>query len=356
MNRVQIDQALPGRLLAVAGEMLKESAAPGAAIAVWLDGVPILETGVGYADAGHSRPLPVSARFYLYSLTKTFIAAALLQQAARGALALDRPIQDYLPGLALPRPVTVRQLLNHSAALADYGGLAAYQEAVRSHPEVPWPEARFLALAASTEPAPPRWRYSNPGFLILKLLLQRISGASLQDALAAQLFMPIQLRDTFVAESLADAATLTPGYSRFFHPQEEPEDVTGRYHPGWVSHGVVISTARDTAHLFQALFAGDLLPPELRAAMAEPLVLPFTHPLFRQPAYGLGAMIDAASPYGLVIGHAGGGPGYATGALCFPQVAGHTITSVALANGDVPDLGLAIAHRLAADIAEALAA
>jgi D-alanyl-D-alanine carboxypeptidase len=354
MNHLDASQALFRTLTAAAEELLKESDATGAAIAVWLDGAPVLETGVGYADAARTRRLRADARFYLYSLTKTLIAAALLQQAARGTLALHRPIRDYLPELALPRPVTVRQILDHSAALPDYGGLAAYHEAVRCRPEVPWPETRFLELAATAEPAPPEWRYSNPGYLILKLLLQKLSGASLKEALAAQLFTPLQLQDTFVAESLADAATLTPGYSAFFDPEGELEDVTGRYHPGWVAHGVVVSTARDVARLFQELFAGDLLPPELRAAMAEPVLLPFAHPLFRQPAYGLGVMIDAASPYGLLLGHAGGGPGYATGALCFPQAAGHSITSVALANRDAPDLGLAIAYRLGVQVAEGL--
>lgn len=356
MNHLTISRTLRRALLAAVEQLLEESETPGAAVAVWLDGAPVLEAGLGHMDTAHTRPLPANARFYLYSVTKSYIAAALLQQAARGALTLDRPIQDYLPGLGLPRPVTVRQILNHSAALPDYGGMAAYHEAVRSHPEAPWPEARFLELAAAAEPAPPAWRYSNPGFLILKLLLQELSGASLQGALAAQLFRPLRLADTFVAASLADAATLTPGYSAFFNGAGELEDVTRCYHPGWVSHGVLVSTAGDVARFFQALFAGDLLPPEQRAAMAEPVVLPFTHPLFRQPAYGLGVMIDAASPDGLVIGHAGGGPGYATGALCFPQVAGHSITSVGLANRDVPDLGLAIAHRLGAEIAGELLA
>lgn len=342
------------RLTASVTKLLDDAGAPGATVSLLLDGKPVLEAGIGFRDLARTIPLSPDARFYLYSVTKTLIAAALLQHVDRGALALDTPIQSYLPDLSLPAPVTVRQLLNHSAALPDYGGLAAYQDAIRANPANPWSPERYLQVAADVEPSPPAWRYSNPGYLILKLLLEELSGTSLRHALHKQLFAPLQLAGTFVAESLDDAAGLTPGYSLFFDGDGALQDVTRHYHPGWVAHGIVVSTAPSLARLFHALFAGDLLPAALREAMAEPVVLPFAHPLFTQPAYGLGLMIDAASPHGLIIGHAGGGPGYATAALCFPDVAGHSIVAAALANRDVPDLGLAIAHHLALATAEGL--
>ncbi|MDT8306184.1 MAG: serine hydrolase domain-containing protein [Anaerolineae bacterium] len=354
MHTVATQPAFRERLTTAVSRLLDSAGAPGAAVSLLLDGRPVLEAGIGYRDAARTIPLRPDAPFYLYSITKTLIAAALLQHVARGTLDLDAPIQTYLPDLPLPAPVTVRQLLNHSAALPDYGGLAAYQDAVREHPGSPWTGERFLQVAATTEERPPPWRYSNVGYLILKLLLEKLSESSLQVALHEQLFAPLQLYDTYVAEDLDTAATLTPGYSLFFDPDGDLQEVTRRYHPGWVAHGVVISTAPSLARLFHALFASDLLPAPLRDAMAEPIMLPFAHPLFKQPAYGLGVMIDAASPHGLLIGHAGGGPGYATAALCFPDVAGHDIVAVALANRDAPDLGLAIAHHLALATAEAL--
>jgi D-alanyl-D-alanine carboxypeptidase len=342
------------RLTAAITDLLTSTGTPGAAVSVLLDGTPLLESGIGFRDTARTSPLAPDAPFYLYSITKTLIAAALLQHVARGALALDAPIQTYLPDLPLTAPATVRQILNHSAALADYGGLSAYHDAVRAHPEQPWTTAQFLDVAATVEPSPPAWRYSNVGYLILKLLLEQLAGASFRQALHDQLFAPLQLAGTFVAESLGDASGLTPGYTLFFDEDGDLQDATSRYHPGWVAHGVVVSTAPSLARLFHTLFAGNLLPDSLRAEMAEPVVLPFAHPIFNQPAYGLGVMIDSASPYGLLIGHAGGGPGYATGALCFPDVAGHSVVAVALANRDAPDLGLAMAHRLAVAVAEAV--
>lgn len=354
MNSSLADFLATRRLLATVAGLLDEAGAPGVAVSLLLDGAPLDEAGLGFRDLARTKPLPADARFYLYSLSKTLIAAALLQHVAAGRLDLDHPIQAYLPNLLLPQTVTVRRLLNHSAALPDYGSLPAYQEAIRSHPGEPWSVVRFLQVGAALEPRPPAWRYSNVGYLILKLLLEQVAGLSLRQALHAQLFAPLQLRHTFVAESLADAATLTPGYSDFFDPGGELQDVTPHYHPGWVAHGVVVSTAPETARLIHAILAGDLLPPALRAAMAEPVVLPFDHPLFRQPAYGLGVMIDAGEPHGPLLGHAGGGPGYATAALCWPSVGGHAIVAVALANRDAPDLGLRIAHRLGMAVVEAV--
>ena len=85
-------------------------------------------------------------------------------------------------------------------------------------------------------------------------------------------------------------------------------------------------------------------------------MVPGDHPLVTRPAYGLGLMIDLGSPYGQVAGHAGGGPGYSTAAFHFPDVAGRRLTSVALANRDHPDLGLAIAFALATAYADRIAA
>jgi hypothetical protein len=73
-----------------------------------------------------------------------------------------------------------------------------------------------------------------------------------------------------------------------------------------------------------------------------------------KPAYGLGLMIDPASPYGTVAGHTGGGPGFATAAYRFPNVNGHTVTIAALVNRDGGDAATGIAFILAAHLATVL--
>jgi D-alanyl-D-alanine carboxypeptidase len=184
-------------------------------------------------------------------------------------------------------------------------------------------------------------------------LIEQTAGLSLRAALQSSLFAPMGLRRTFVVETLEDASVLTPGYSEFFSTDGEPADIHTLYHPGWVSHGVVIATAGELARLFDALFAGVLLPEELLAAMLAPTLVPHPHDWFRQPAYGLGLMLDAQSHYGVSAGHGGGGPGYSAGALHCTDVGGHGVTAVALVNQDASDLGMRIACALVDTLAAA---
>lgn len=336
-------------------QLLADAGAPGAGLALLLDGQPLLVAAAGYRDLERTVAITSAAQFYLYSLTKSLLAAAILQLVAPGRLALDTPVQAYLPQVSLAAPVTVRQLLNHTGGIPDYSDLPSYYEAVKARPAHPWTPGEFLAatLPRGLDFAPGQaWRYSNVGYLLLRQLLERVTGGSLQAALTHHIFAPLGLQQTFVAASLADARSLAPGYSQFFSPDGSLQDIAPLYHPGWVSHGLVISTAPETARMFDALFAGRLLSPQLLAEMLVPILVPDQHPLFRQPAYGLGLMIDTQSKYGVMAGHGGGGPGYSAGALHFTGVNGRRITSVALANRDQPDLGLNLAFTMATLLAD----
>jgi len=119
-----------------------------------------------------------------------------------------------------------------------------------------------------------------------------------------------------------------------------------------VAHGLVAGTAHELARLTEAIVAGDLLPPTMRAALLAPTPLPFAYPRFRQPAYGLGTMLDPALPHGLVAGHAGSGPGYSTAAFHFPRLAGQSITIAALLNRDRDDAAARLVFALAEAFAE----
>ena len=382
--------------------LLKEAATPGAGCALLLDGQPVFVRGVGFKDLERTIPLNTNAQFYIYSLTKSLLAAAVLQRVEQGQIDLDGPVQDYLPGLPLERPVTVRQLLNHTGGIPDYGGLSAYHDAIQEHPAQPWTPAEFLAATLPRGLAfPPGegWGYSNIGYLLVRLVLQRSTGGSLQTALDRAIFRPLGLRQTFAARDLADAGVLAPGYSAFFSPDGSLQDVSRIYHPGWVSHGVVVSTALETGRIFDALFGEKtgtkksgtkksgtkksledpksfratsggredevtrdekyrdektLKDPKSFRVTSEAVRVPSEHPLFREPSYGLGLMLDPGSPYGLLAGHGGGGPGYSAGALVLPDVQGRCITAAAIANRDQPDFGLQIVYTVATRLAEAL--
>lgn len=350
--------ALHQRLMAAVSQALATTATPGAAVALVLDGRPVFVSGVGFRDREQTTALDADAQFYVYSVTKTLLATVILQLVEHEQIALDTPVQTYLPEMPLETPVTIRQLLNHTGGLPDYGGLPIYAASLRADPTHAWTAAEFLAHTLPQGfrfPPGQGWAYSNIGFLLLGQVIAAVLHTPLHTALHDRLFAPLGLRHTFLARTLADVRSLTPGYSSLFTADDTLQDIRALYDPGWVSHRVVVSTAGELARLTDAILTGDLLRPHSRAAMLTPVVVPHKHPLFRQPAYGLGLMIDPQSSYGVLAGHGGGGPGYSAGVLHVPNVHGHTITSVALANRDQPDLGLQIAFKLIELLAETFA-
>lgn len=330
--------------------LLDAADAPGVAVALSVDGEPVLAQGIGFRDVSRTQTLDMHDRFYLYSVTKTFIAIAVMRLVEEGQFDLDDTIQTLLPRIALDHSVTLRHLLNHTGGVPDYSALPAYFEDLHTDPSVPWTTDQFLTrtlpLGFSFLPGD-GWAYSNIGFLLVRLAIERVTQRSLREVLADLIFTPLGLRQTFVAESLDDVSVLTPGYSRELSRDGNVRDISQRYHPGWVSHGVIVSTAPEVAIMLDALFANRLLQAASVATMLDGVVVPGEHDFFAIPGYGLGLMVDLGSPAGRVAGHGGGGPGYSTAALYFPDLAGHRVTSVALVNRDGDNIGLRIAVALA---------
>ena len=349
---------LCARLANSVQQVLTKTATPGASVALLLDGQPFFVSAVGFCDLEETTSLDPSARFYLYSITKSLIAAAILQLGEQGRLVLDDPVQRYLPQGTLETLVTLRQLLNHTGGLPDYGALPAYVADLKSDPTHPWTDDHFLRMTLAQGllfPPGAGWAYSNIGYLLLRRVVETVWQSSLRAALHSLLFAPLGLQQTYVAQTLEDAEALTPGYSSYLGSADSLSDIRPVYHPGWVAHGVVVAPAREAAYLIDALFNGRLLSPASLAAMLAWVDVRVDHPLFRRPAYGLGVMIDPASRFGLMVGHGGGGPGYSTGGLHLPNVHGRRITSIALVNRDQGDLGLEIAFTLATLLGDALA-
>ncbi len=349
-----MDQYLREQLKLIIGKSLIKSQISGAVIAIHINGEAFLETGIGYQDRNHEVSLPGDANFYIYSITKSLIATALLHLVGEGLLVLDAPVQNYLTDFPLGTSVTLRQLLSHTSGLPDYGGVSAYSEAVKANPSSPWLTEEFLNLAyiQGLQFVPGEgWAYSNIGYLLLKCLLEKITGLSMHKLLNKIIFSPLSLKKTFVPTTLNDVDELTPGYTTFFS-ENELQDMTRSYHPAWVAHSVVISTAPELAKIIDALFKGEILDMSLVEQMSHPIHNLGKYPLFENLGYGLGLFVDTESPYGLVKGHTGEGPGYSVAAFHFPRLAGSCTTIVAMVNRDKHDYGLALVYKMARIIAE----
>ena len=257
---------------------------------------------------------PGPPRFLAYSITKSFLAVLVLQLREEGRFGLDETLERFAPSVPRAAEITLRRLLSHTAGLPDYGALPAYHAAVRERPAAPWSDEEFAAHTFARGLAHPpgeRFAYANPGYALLRRIVERETGQSLREAIALRIAGPLALRDTEVAEDLADLAGLVPAASDFGLPSAGRLDVRRHYHPGWVWHGVLVSTPEDVAEFYARLFAGALLSAETLAEMTAlvPVEAPWRSD---DPGYGLGLMGQRSRP---VYGHNGGGPGYSSSAF-----------------------------------------
>jgi D-alanyl-D-alanine carboxypeptidase len=276
-------------------------------------------------------PMPTGASFYIYSITKTFVAARLLQHD----IDLDRPITAYLNVSELPQGVTVRRLLNHTAGVPSYTDLPDYVPATCRDPGQPWSPDEVIRRCCSVEldfPPGEGWHYSNTGYLLLTQLIETVTRKPLRTAIDDGILAPLGLARTYVATAV-DNGTVTPGYTRQLSPDERILDVVPIYHPGWCLTGLMVSTASEVARFLEALMTGRLLDPARMAAMTEPVSTGGGPGLFfRNPSYGLGLMIDPDWGHGGLFAHGGDGPGANTFALHVPDFHGRPVTMVVFCN------------------------
>ena len=200
------DSALAEMARTLAKRLLHGHHGLGAGIALLLDGEPILAEGVGWREPQRTSEVRPNDEFHLFSIGKTFIAAAAVRLAERGTLDLDAAVALLLPDLGLPPSATIRRLLNHTAGVPDYGGLAAYQEAVRRTPGCPWSNQDFLAATLGRQPFGPVgvFAYSNVGYLLARLAIERAAERDLSAVLDAEVFVTLSASGLRLATGFGD--------------------------------------------------------------------------------------------------------------------------------------------------------
>ena len=238
-----------------------------------------------------------------WSITKTCLAACALVLVAGGRLDLDRP----MPG----RRFALRQLLQHTSGLNCYTEHPDYDPALDRH-EDPWTDEILLAQSETMPPLfPPGqgWTYSNTGYFLVRRLIEQTTGNDIERALKTLVLGPLGIADVFIARTRADLRQSVWG---------DEDD----FHPGWVAHGLLMGHPADAAAFMHRLFTGPLLPAPLRKAMRErhPVNVNLPDRPWRTAGYGLGLMMDIASPHGLCIGHSGQGPDSVAAAYHFPDL------------------------------------
>lgn len=168
----------------------------------------------GVASRATGDSLRATDRFRVGSITKTFVAACVLQLVAEGELELDVPVEMWLPGL-VPEGITARHLLAHTSGLADYVDDPSITSGEASSPR----ELTRRALARATIGAPgERYLYSSTNYLVLGLLVERVTGTPLEHQLEQRIFRPLELANADRAVVLmANSHPLTPEADTAIH-------------------------------------------------------------------------------------------------------------------------------------------
>jgi D-alanyl-D-alanine carboxypeptidase len=252
-------------------EQVVSNGVPGALVIV-RDGDRTEAAAAGVADVDAHTKVQATDRFRIGSVTKTFVATIVLQLAADRRLELDDEVSRWLPGL-LPDGdrITIRDLLAHRSGLPDVADDPEVLNGYRSD----WSPRRLVRLAAR-EPrtAGPggAFRYSSTNYLLLGLIVERVTGRSVASELRQRIIEPLRLSNTAYRPG-AVAGPHVHGYRLASHQgvvdPTEKRDLE-RQSARWAgASGDLISSAGDVARFLSALLGGDLLPrAQLRAMEA----------------------------------------------------------------------------------------
>ncbi|MFC4591673.1 serine hydrolase domain-containing protein [Sphaerisporangium corydalis] len=282
------------------------------------DGDRARSGAVGVRDIERGgRPAP-GGYFRIGSVTKTFVATVVLQLVDEGKVRLDDPIDRHLPGLVPDGDhITVRALLNHTAHLYDYMSEPGYStNRWRGDARFRSYQPRELLDVAFAKKLPDdgKWHYSNTDYVVLGLLVEKLTGRAYGAEVARRILRPLELRHTMVP---GDRAGLPSPHAKGYEPMPRLVDAT-RMNPSldWAA-GEMISTTADLERFMTALLTGRLTSAASLRAMRTTVE---TGAGF---GYGLGLQ-SYTLPCGKVWGHSGELIGYLT--FAFRSDSGRSLT------------------------------
>jgi D-alanyl-D-alanine carboxypeptidase len=297
----------PAGLQQAAGQMVADGA-PGVII-LTRHGHQVADVVAGVADEATGQPMQAQDRVHIASTTKTFVATVVLQLAAERRLSLNDSVQMWLPGVITghgynPARITIRQLLQQTSGIPDYlNDTALFGNLENLQPyEQAWQPQQLVDIALSLGPPVHGWEYSNTNYILLGMIIQKVTGQSPVTEVNRRIIAPLGLRGT----SFPLTSTAIP--SPYAHGYYGSVDATNVINPStaWTA-GAMISTAGDVATFYRALLTGRLLPPAEQRELLTTMPVDDTGELFPEH-YGLG-IYSVQLSCGTAWGHDGGYPG-----------------------------------------------
>lgn len=283
------------------------------------DGTTILADARGLADKAAGTPVTGSTRFQIASISKLFVAVAVLRQVDRGTLRLEERIGTYIQGLPPPiAQLTLAELMAHTAGLRRDSPFS---------PDETLTVVRHVARLTDDELVAPRgqYSYSNTGYVLLARAVELATGKPFDIALQAEVLEPAGLADTGFILGDVEVPRLAVGYARGIDGWRIPPRAR---HRGIYPPGGLYSTAGDLTRFMRLLRAGKLLSRSATRALFRPRAA-----ISDAQAASFAGVLTARNgeEYLLVAGSADGGK-----AVLMEAMHAHRTTVILSDIGDVP--------------------
>jgi peptidoglycan/LPS O-acetylase OafA/YrhL/CubicO group peptidase (beta-lactamase class C family) len=354
-----LDPALIAELQHLLDETVADGFVPGAVLSVSVPGYAQWNSASGFADHAQGLPMAPTTAVRIASVSKMFTAVVVLQLVEEGSISLDTPIGAWLPD-SVPRAdsITVRQLLQHTSGLYDYLEDRNFIAQTQREPDRIWQPQELVDYATGFPAgALGRWDYSSTNYVLLGMLVERVTGQPLAQQIRQRIFEPLDMHQAAFLPQEPVPETLAHGYTR-------GTDITNASMSFAFATANIAMTVGELQHFGRALFTEELLRAETRDVMWQ---FVSGRGQYDMPAleYGLGVMRNRlpigpapddqprAAQANLVLGHIGGYGGFRSALWYAPDSGVVIAVGLNQAHTDPNQLATAVLDRLLAEMGDA---
>lgn len=257
---------LVARLDSLAQDFLADAPAAGATVAVVKGSDTLLLRGVGERDRARHLPADRNTVYEIGSVTKQFTAAAILQLVEKGTISLSDPLTKYLPQYPQWSGVTIGRLLNHTSGIHSYTASPAWQKTWNDD-LTPTQIVAFVADDTLDFPVGTKYRYNNTGYVLLGMVLEKVTGRPYADYLRDMFFAPLGMRSATYCPSHATSDRYAVGYD-LKDGAVVPTTYLSMTHP--FSAGALCMSVPDYLTWQAALTSGRVVAPATYTRMTTP--------------------------------------------------------------------------------------
>jgi len=327
----QHTNALSSRLQTTLDSLASAGDYPGATFTAILPDGKSIELATGYADVEKQTPMPPDGRMFSGSTGKTYVSAIMMQLIDEGKLDVNTLVSDYFNGESwfenLPNASTmkVHHLLNHTSGLPRYVFKPTYWETFNKDRLRKYPPKELLSFVAGDEPTHPvgeGWGYSDTGYLVIGLIIEKITGKAYYDVVTERIFDKLDFKATSTSTSRTFPG-LVQGYTGdHVAPYDLPplvvEDGQYIFDPSFeYCGGGVVTNAPELARWTKMLYEGEIFSESRLKELLTPVDFRTGKPA--KAGYGYGVFVYQ-TPKGPAWGHSGFFFGYQTELLYLPDV------------------------------------